>query len=129
MFYHASKTFLVKNNTLPADVQNEIANKAAAYADQQHANDGDDIHIGYLAGATAYAIWKVRHDQLQHLSANETRLMLDDHAKLQQQYNQMKDRADKMEQLIEEFLETHENEALLDRNIFNKFQNLMDGAE
>lgn len=52
-------------NKLPEELQIEIANKAAAYADQAHANDGDDIHIGYLDGATEWAQWKVRYDELK----------------------------------------------------------------
>jgi len=41
--------------TLPQETQQAIASKAAAYADQQHAHEGDDIHVGYLAGATEWA--------------------------------------------------------------------------
>ena len=40
---------------LSKETQQAIANRAATYADQQHANDGDDIHIGYLDGATEWA--------------------------------------------------------------------------
>jgi len=40
---------------LSQKTQQAIANRAATYADQQHANDGDDIHIGYLDGATEWA--------------------------------------------------------------------------
>jgi hypothetical protein len=41
--------------TLPKETQQAIANRAAQYADQQHAHKGDDIHIGYLDGATEWA--------------------------------------------------------------------------
>lgn len=42
--------------TLPQETQQMIANRSAAYADHMHAHEGDDIHIGYMAGATEYAI-------------------------------------------------------------------------
>jgi hypothetical protein len=41
--------------TLPKETQQAIANRAALYADQQHAHKGDDIHVGYVAGATEWA--------------------------------------------------------------------------
>jgi hypothetical protein len=42
-------------SNLSKETQQAIANRASEYADQQHANDGDDIHIGYLEGATEWA--------------------------------------------------------------------------
>jgi chromosome segregation ATPase len=77
-------------NKLPEDLQNEIANKAAAYADQAHANDGDDIHIGYLDGAAAYAQWKIKYDELCERFKSQDQEMFS----IQQQYQQLKDKYD-----------------------------------
>jgi seryl-tRNA synthetase len=87
----------------------------------EHSRDQNTAcRITYRNGAMAYAPWlytcqmnyaglKTKHDELQqqfaefkNLSASETRLMLEEQAKLQQQYNQIKEKMEKMEQALKE---------------------------
>lgn len=55
----------MSNNTIPAELQEEISNKADEYA--RTYSGTKMIKRPYIAGATEYAIWKVKFDQAEKL--------------------------------------------------------------
>jgi len=51
------------NNQLPAEEQEKINNEALEYAKDEHGYDLADK--GYIEGATTWAIWKLKYDELK----------------------------------------------------------------
>ncbi len=88
------------NNTqLPAEVLSKIKRESFdLYPDK----DQGPFRIGYQDGATEWAQWKVKADQWE--GANLTLQM--EHMLLKQQYQQLKERSDKMEAGLKEIAES-----------------------
>lgn len=77
----------MSNNTqLPAEVKIEIDNKAGEYADQMHAYVGDDIHVGYIAGATEYA--NKLHEERQATDEKIDKALHAERNKMQQRFTE-----------------------------------------
>lgn len=114
-----------ENTQLPKEIQNEIANKAAAYADQAHASDGDDIHIGYLDGATAYAT-KLHQADRDNSQLKYDKTVLEHRVDLKDaQLNNLRKSIDEAKNLLNEVFRKHE--AGLDRFIYEKIKSFLYG--
>jgi hypothetical protein len=63
----------MSNNQLPGEIQEQIKKEAEQYGNRPFYNDGSPLYsvpqysgkLGYIIGATEWAIWKQRYDELK----------------------------------------------------------------
>jgi hypothetical protein len=104
----------MSNSTqLPIELQNETANKAAAYAEKEGVNDGDDVHIAYLAGATEYA---TKLHMLQKVAIESDK-----------QRKEANDGLREAKKLLNEVFRKHESGLLPDRFVYDKIKKFLYG--
>jgi DNA repair exonuclease SbcCD ATPase subunit len=86
---------------LPKDIQDKINAGAYAHAANMYPNfqkEREKAEKQFISGAAAWAIWKVKYDELE--SANLNLQM--EHMLLKQQHQQLKERCDKMEAALKQ---------------------------
>mgnify|MGYP001577530478 CR=1 FL=1 len=101
------------NNTLSAEVQNEIWEKAKAYARSYGRKEIGYYSLNYKAGATEWANkwWELR---------DQTKQLMHKYALLQNELQQSK-------QLLSKFISRHEAGLLPDMFIYNEIKQFLDG--
>jgi len=84
-------------NIPPPEMQEQINNEALEYAKDEHGYDLPDK--GYIEGATTWAMWKVRYDELKKLVTHykEVATIENEHYRERcYEYSALKEKADKM---------------------------------
>ena len=128
----------MSNNTLPAEVQEQIEQEAKDFKKKPHYKNGDPLSCspqiylerGYIAGATEWAVWKVKYDELKgevddlkrwkreacmvidpiieygqgHKDAKLGRSITEFVIERCKEYDRIKDKADKMEAALREII-------------------------
>jgi DNA repair exonuclease SbcCD ATPase subunit len=95
---------------LPAEVKIEIDNKAGEYADQMHGYIGDDIHVGYIAGATEYATKLRQVEQERDRKEVAYEMMLKTAEKYFAEIGELKAKVERYEKALKKIYDEFEHE-------------------
>jgi hypothetical protein len=130
-----------KSTQLPADVVEQINLSAKAFAVGMYPNfptAKDRAEKIFEAGATEWAQWKVKHDELKILfdhciedlqkAKRVTQSVLKSRSSLFKQHQQLKERAERMETALKQFISYHETGLLPCRFTYEKGVEALKGS-
>lgn len=99
---------MTPNDKLPDETLKQIKSNAALVSgykkDEDSTPQRSGYYFGYIAGATAWAPWKVKYDELKERGKNYSHDLIDRNDLLAHECQQLKEQAQRMADALEELI-------------------------